>query len=164
MDTQARIETFREGFDKGVASGQPYVQHLEKSLARAHEVLDTIGALVFLRDHTPQDVERHLRLKSEELATMVASAEARADEAEAILAAVGTRPTAKGDEFDATTPLVYAYADGMAWWAEHDPERKDPNWGRTCLCGVAVPAGARSTHSCTFVRRGHELGGADADE
>lgn len=37
---------------------------------------------------------------------------------------------------------------GMEWWRKHDPERKDSNWGRTCICGGAVPAGGRYYHEC----------------
>jgi len=36
----------------------------------------------------------------------------------------------------------------MRWWQTHDPERDDPNWGRSCAgCGGAVPAG-KHAHDC----------------
>lgn len=43
--------------------------------------------------------------------------------------------------------------DGMAWWDLHDPGRLDANWGRTCICGQAVPQGWTYVHanSCTAV-------------
>ena len=36
----------------------------------------------------------------------------------------------------------------MEWWTKHDPDKRDPNWGRSCLlCDRAVPAGLRYAHT-----------------
>ena len=47
-----------------------------------------------------------------------------------------------------------AVMDGMAWWHKHDPGKHDPNWGRACACGGAIPAGWRMMHVHREVRHG----------